>query len=155
MMVKIQREPYTGKELSGERMYEMCFDFYRDLDGLETLPFQDYFDLVKEIPYASDSDISPNEDAEITARPAYLLSRSMFPSLDCKKKSILIGAWAQAQNPPVPFRFLAVAEYPNLIIHHVFPQLDFGMGWENCDATFSTYKIGMGIPVTRAEVLIP
>jgi len=153
-MIEFQKEPYTGKELSGQRMYEMCFRFFADLDGLERLPFPDFFDRVRGIPYATDEEITGRDD-EVAARPLYLLDRKIFPFLDCKKKAILIGSWARAQKPPLAFRFLAVSEYPDKKIHHVFPQIDFGAGWINCDATFSNFKIGMGHPVTRAEELVP
>jgi hypothetical protein len=152
-MVDIQREPYTGKELSGKRMYEMVFCFYRDLESLSRLPFPDFFDRVRSIPYATDEEITAGKKEEIAARPLYLLDRKMFPFLDCKKKAILIGSWARANA--LPFRFLAVSEYDTGEIHHVFPQIDFGAGWVNCDATFSNFKIGMGHPVTRAEELVP
>lgn len=146
---------HGGKELTGRYMYHYAEKFCGDLGGLRALPFPAWYDRVKSIPYRSDDELFPEEAGrvvEVVARPALLLSRRVFPALDCKKKSILCGAWAAANRRP--FAFLAVSEIPSREVHHVFPVIDYdGRGFRTADATFPQYKIGDVFPITYAEEL--
>lgn len=136
-------------------MYHFAQDYAEDLGGLRRLPFRAWYDRVKSIPYRSDDELFPEEPGrvvEVVARPSYLLNRRMFPALDCKKKSILCGAWAAANGRP--FCFLAVSQIPSKQIHHVLPVIDFdGRGFNMTDATFPDYHIGPNDPITYAEEL--
>jgi len=151
--VLIQVEPHQGKELTGRRMYQFAENFSSDLGELARLPLPDFFMRVADIPYESDDDLFPgSESVEVNARPAYLLDRSIFPALDCKKKSILMGAWARENG--IPFRFLAVSELPTRRVHHVFADLNLPAGgWTTADATFPHYRLGQGFPLTFATEL--
>lgn len=142
---------HEGKELTGRQMYHLAETYARDLDGLENLPFPDFYDRVKSIPYESDDERFPGVVLEVVARPKYLLDRNVFPRLDCKKKSILIGAWATANG--CPFSFLAVSELPSKEVHHVFPIINYGEGWKTADATFPDFEIGQKFPLTYFEEL--
>jgi len=142
---------HDGKELTGEEMHKMVADFWPDLGQYRYFGFCDFFDVVRRIPYESDEERFPTRVIELVPRPLYILDRRIMPRVDCKKKAILMGAWARAND--FPYRFIASSERPDKEIHHVFPQIDFGDGWVNVDATFPTYSIGRGYPVTRAEEL--
>lgn len=149
--VRTEVERYRGKELAGSRMYFLCENFADDLRAFADWNFAAWFDFVKAIPYVSDEDVFPGEVVEVLARPKILLDSKIFPALDCKKKSVLIGSWAEKNR--IPYRFLAVSEKLDGDIHHVFPQLDFGGGWITADATLPDYKIGQGFPITKAVEL--
>jgi hypothetical protein len=146
---------HGGKSLTGKWMYHYAEKFSRDIGGLKNLPFPSYYDRVKSIPYMSDDDLfpeNPDEVIEVVARPGYLMNRRQFPALDCKKKSILCGAWAAANRRP--FYFLAVSELPNKKIHHVVTALDYnGRGLQLVDPTMAEFKLGQIFPITFAEEL--
>ena len=150
--VIIESESHKGKERTGAQMRETVNRFYSDLGRFLLWPFAAWFDYVKVIPYAADEDVfSPDRIIEVVARPSYLLDREIFPFLDCKKKAILIASWARGNG--FPFRFVAVSNMPDKHIHHVLPQINFALGWENCDATFPTFEIGQANPATYAVEL--
>ncbi len=150
-MFTIVAEPLQGKELTGERMYAFVDRYFTDLGAWLRRSFMDWYNYVKSIPYISDVERFPDRILEIVPRPKYLLDRSIFPKIDCKKKSILIGAWAKGNG--IPFRFVAVSERPDHEVTHVFPQVDLGKGWENADATLPEYHFGQGFNVTFATEL--
>lgn len=137
-------------------MYEFATQFCGDIPALNRTPFPVWYTRVKGIPYRSDDELfpeDPNRIVEVLARPGYLTDRNIFPSLDCKKKSILIGTWAEANG--CPFSFLAVSELGPRPqdIHHVFPVVDFGRGWRTADATLPEFFVGQVFPITYAEEL--
>lgn len=151
--VKVTAREHEGKELTGREMYRLARSYWPDLGHYAAWPFAAWFRFVRSIPYLSDEDRFPARVVEVVARPAHILDRRVFPRLDCKKKSILIGAWAAANGKP--FRFVAVSHRPDKSIHHVFPQIDFGRGWVNVDATFPKFEIGQPQPATFATELTP
>lgn len=131
----------------------MVRDYWPDLGRYLLYPFPAFFDMVRKIPYESDEERFPARTVELVPRPLYILDRSVMPKIDCKKKAILVGAWAYGNH--FPYRFISSSERPDKAIHHVFPQIDFGFGWHNVDATFPSYAIGQKYPVTYAEELTP
>lgn len=149
--MEIGIQEHEGKELTGYEMRQMADLYWMDLADFLGWRFSNWFDFVRLIPYESDDSRFPARIIEIVPRPAYLLDRNLFPKIDCKKKAILVGAWARGNG--IPYRFIAVSHTPDKSIHHVFPQVDFGAGWVNVDATFPEFRIGQGQPVTHAEVL--
>lgn len=153
-MGEISAQPHQGKELTGRYMYQFAENYPEDMAPFRRLPFSVWYGMVRDIPYQSDDELFPDavgRVVEVVARPAYLLDRSIFQSLDCKKKSILIGAWAAVNG--CPFCFLAVSENPSREVHHVFPMVDVGYGWETADATLPEYRIGQVFPLTYVEEL--
>jgi len=153
-MVTVDIMPHEGKEYTGRWMYHFAENFNEDLGAFRFLPFARWYDRVAAIPYGSDDEIFPDSEKEIievVARPEYLMNRATWPRLDCKKKAILIGAWAAANG--VPFAFLAVSEKPSKEIHHVFPVVCLNGQWKTADATFPDYHIGQAFPITHAEEL--
>lgn len=149
--MEIEIATHDGKEGAGRQMYALARRFCADLGSLGGAGAQEFFEFVRRIPYVADDVRFPDRVIELLGRPRHLLDRRIFPALDCKKKSLLIGAWAERNG--VPYRFVAVSHSPTKRIHHVFPQLDLGNGWVNADATFG--PLGAPQPATYAEVLIP
>ncbi len=94
----LKAEPMAGKELTGKRMYETVAANFSDLGSWLKKPFPQWFDYVKSIPYVADSDRFRDRLLEVVPRPSYCMDRKMFPRIDCKKKSILIGSWAEGNG---------------------------------------------------------
>ena len=128
-------------------MYRFVERFHRDLGKLASMPLAEFFDYVKKIPYRRD-----RRGVETVARPGLLLKE--FPALDCKKKAILICAWARCNG--IPYRLVACSERPDKKIHHVFPQIKEADRVRNVDATYPKYRLFQNKSrLTRAEVLKP
>lgn len=137
---------FAGKTnpFTASKMYEAVEKYHGDLGALSKLNIFDFFNYVKNIPFRTDAQAGMKNGNENVGRPAYYLNRTLFPALDCKKKSTLIASWARSQVPPIPYRFIGMSEQENRKIHHVFPQLFIGGRWMNFDATFSNGAPGMG-----------
>jgi len=152
----VQVWPHKGKDFTGRLMYQFATKFCDDIPALDRIPFSVWYSRVKTIPYKSDDELFPNDPGrvvEVLARPGYLMDRNIFQNLDCKKKAILIGAWAAANR--CPFCFVAVSEMGPRPqdIHHVFSIVDFGNGWRTADATLPEFYVGQVFPITYAEEL--
>jgi len=154
-MVKLTENLYD-KNQTGNRIKELCRKFSGDLDciylskdgeeiPLSELPLQDFFKFVKNIPYKMDK-----KPVEIVARPYYIL-KNKSQGADCKKKSILMGAWLERHN--IPYRFIASSKRPDKMVHHVFPQGKINGKYINLDATYPEYQPGEKKKVTYAEIL--
>lgn len=100
----------------------------------------EFYSQIRNIPYQRDS-----KKAEVVSRPAYLLTH--FLSLDCKKKAVLLAAYAEAHN--MPWRFAVVGEkkaFSPLKPHHIYPEIEINSRWIPTDATFpdrSTFGLKM------------
>lgn len=135
-------------------MYAVVRDYWGDLGDYVHWPLTAWFDFVRLIPYEADNTRFPTRILELVARPKYLLDRALFPALDCKKKSILMGSWAQGHG--YPYHFLAVSQRPDGGIHHVFPRIRAPTGeWMVADATLPDYQLGCSNPITHAVELMP
>lgn len=149
-------ERHGGKEMTGEEMNSLVKDCFSDLGPSLGDSLQDWFEKVKNIPYIDDFELfgidGKGPIQEILSRPMYLMNGAIFPSMDCKKKAILIAAWAEGNN--VPWRFVAVREEGFSRFHHVFPQLKIAGEWYNCDATMPHYKLFAGKPLVREAAII-
>lgn len=153
-MWKIDAFPHGGKGLTGKLMYHFADAYCEDLGLNRHARLPAFFADVRRIPYRSDDELFPsdaNDVTEIVARPKYLLDRRLWPALDCKKKAILMGAWAACNG--IPYAFVAVAEYPEKSIHHVFPLLFVDGEWITADATLPENYLGQSFPLTKAEEL--
>ena|SRR4030067_2756122 len=141
--------PLKDKKQTITKIYECCLRYNHDLEDIilktrpiYTLPLQDYYDLVRMIPYSED-----NEGLEIIGRPKRIIT---FPSLDCKKKAILIGSFCAYHN--YPYRFAVVSQRKDMEFHHIFPEIKINGKWISFDATYSDYYIGQIKPYTAKEV---
>lgn len=141
-------EPLFDRAQSGKSIYKMADNHWRDLGGMADTTLNQFHNFVKNIPYVEDS-----FGEEVTARPLWLLSEEIFPGSDCKKKAVLMGAWANAHG--LPWRLIAVSENPDKSIHHVFPQFKINDCWVNVDATYSDDQLFAAKPtVTAGEELL-
>ncbi len=152
-------EPLINKEQTGRRMYRLVEQFHGDLRcvylvaGVRRVPVADislpgFHSLVRAIPYRRD-----DAPIEVVARPIRIFRRRE-DGMDCKKKGILLGAWARCNR--VPFRFVAASSRKDRKIHHVYPELRYRGRWTNADATYSHYMLGQHNPgETTREVLTP
>lgn len=144
--------PHKGREETARFMYWLAKTFKSDLGTLAGLSFPDFFDYVRAGPYASDDVAWGDPDREVVARPGFLLDWRDKIGLDCKKKAILIGAWAESNA--VPWELIAMSEQPDKEIHHVFPLILSGNQWVISDATYPRYQLGAPKPeMTTAERL--
>ena len=143
-----------NKDQTGKEMYRIVKEFSNDLNGITVLyrgkkvRFPDLslfqaFDTIRSIPYKQD-----RAPIEILMRPKYINHNS---GADCKKKAILMGSYLKERM--IPFRFIAMSNRPDGMIHHVFTQGKIGGEWMNLDPTYDNYKPFEQKFVTRAEVL--
>lgn len=141
MEFKANIQPLVDKEQTGRVMYWLVDNFHNDLDKiavkrngekipLSGLPFDDYFDIVRKIPYRRDT-----EPVEVTARPLHIWNLKNL-GMDCKKKAIMMGAYF---HDKLPYRFMSTSAIPSGEIHHVFPQVKIEGDWYNMDATYPSY----------------
>jgi hypothetical protein len=143
------------KKETGTAMYDLCYRYNKDLSKIflksrsaNMVPLSDlslkyYFDFCRKIPYKEDT-----RPVEVVGRPIELVK---LPSMDCKKKAIMIGSYAALKR--IPFRFIASSNRPTREIHHVYPELLINGKYTSYDATYSNYYIGMCKRTTAREVL--
>jgi len=150
-------EPLIDKRQTGARMKMLAGRFARDLDGVKVringklkrfsdLNPAEVHEVVRNIPYKRDT-----EPVEVIARPARLLNGEFERGIDCKKKAVLIGAWAARRG--YPYKFVATSKRPDRKFHHVFPVVRLGGEWVNMDATYATMRPGTQKRGTAFEVL--
>lgn len=120
---------------------------FTDVEEFKYFSPNSIFDHVKEIPFYPDP-----EFYEIISRPSYLMDPEIFPGMDCKKKSILIAAWAK--NKGLPYAFMAGSEEKGVEPHHVFPIVKIPeKGWIAMDATFPHNRIGEIVTPHEWEII--
>jgi hypothetical protein len=123
--------------------------YYKDLNDfpeLTGMDIREFYDYVKNIPYVRDV-----PESEIISRPRYLLT--MFPALDCKKKTILMGSYMRLKYGPKSYRFCLSSNRPDGAIGHVFTQIYNGTRWINADATYAHNRLGAKKRVTNFEIM--
>lgn len=151
------REALFNKSQTGQRMKMLISRYARDLDKitirrgnkdkpLSQLSALDIHTVVKNIPYKKDT-----APVEVIGRPARLLNGEFSRGIDCKKKAILLSAWAVRNN--IPYRLIASSRRPDKKFHHVFPQIALRGEWINFDATYKHMKMGGDKTGTAFEVL--
>jgi len=146
--VKVSYQDHEGKELTGREMYRLAEIYSSDLGEFAAWPFSAFFDYVRCIPYLSDEDRFPSRMVEVLSRPKYLLDRSIFPRIDCKKKAILIACWAKCKN--ISYRFVAVGELGGPV-SHVFCQVKESGTWCTMDCTIpGLYTPGAPMPTVTS-----
>lgn len=142
-----------SKDDTGREMYRLTENFHNDIKNfsdctgtpLNNLPLEQYFNLVKQIPYRKDI-----TGIEVVTRPIHLFL-SPFHGWDCKKKAIAIASYLKNRN--IPYRFRAVSSRPDGKIHHVFPQAYLMGKWRDLDATYPHNKIFHTRKITNSEIL--
>jgi len=142
----------NGPEQTGREMYRLASMYASDIDmfdfrgtPLSHVPFSDYYDLVRSMPFEQDSPA-----AEIVTRP-FLLWASPWAGWDCKKKAIAIAAWLESNN--IPYRFTAVSRRPDGEVHHVIVEALQNEKWYPIDATYQHNEIGLSEQWTAEKPL--
>jgi hypothetical protein len=147
--MKISEKPLKSKyETVAEvkRAVKAYASDLKDFPEIMSMNVSEYFDFVKNIPYKKDV-----PDTEVVSRPAYLLT--MFPSLDCKKKSILFASFMRVKYGPKSYRFVISSNRPDGQIGHIFTQIFNGNRWINADVTYSHNALGKPKRVTNYEIV--
>lgn len=148
-MTEIVITPLRDRVQSGREIAWLAKNFWPDLDryGYLDLPLGSYYDIVKKIPYEEDV------GNEVVSRPMFLLDKTYFPALDCKKKAVLMASFLEAHGDP--WRLVTNSELDNGEIHHIFPQTEIDGEWYNVDATYPEYELYQAKPeTTNAEEII-
>ena len=141
--------PLNSKYRTVKEIKTAVNTYHRDLlsfPKLMNMNVSQFYDYVKKIPYVRDV-----PQAEIVSRPKYLLS--IFPALDCKKKSILMASFMLLKRGRGSYRFVLSSNRPDGNIGHIFTQIHDGTRWINADATYSNNKIGGKKKVTNFEIV--
>lgn len=141
------------KQQTGDEMARLVREYSRDLRNFTTndgrpvlsLSLQEFFDLVRAIPYQVD-----RRGVEIITRPWHALT-SEWPGLDCKKKQILVASYLQEHA--IPWRFVAVSSRPDGEIHHVIVEAKLRGEWVEIDATYPHNELGQLRPWSNRELL--
>lgn len=158
--MRIIDRPLVDYRETGREIWSMIDNFSGDIGNLKNMDLDEYYKMVKNIPYLMDGDYwrlsgkTPEEDEiwELVARPRNIFGYLLDLGIDCKKKTILIGSWLK-ENDLIQ-RIVAVSELPNKQLHHVFNQVHLNGDWVNIDATYSDMKLFEFKPqVTGYEVL--
>ena len=132
-------ETLHGKDTTVKRIMALAARFKNDIPAGVSLPA--FFGRVRAIPYRRDI-----SGIEVTARPALSLKHGPAVGIDCKKKCILMVAYAEKNH--IPWRVITSSKRTDKRHHHVFPQFLIHGRWVNADATYPHYKFGEKKPVT-------
>lgn len=149
-------EPLKDKKQTADRIRKLITLYSDDLDicfvdkngemiPLSALTLEDFFDYVRRIPYRMDK-----RPVEVVARPFHIIDNADC-GMDCKKKAILMGAWAKKNG--IRSRFIASSKRADRKVHHIFPQFFLSGEWLNVDATYPEYHIFQGKRVTHSEIV--
>ena len=154
----LEREPLRNKAQTAERIKSLVARFASDLDNVSiscngdtfSTPLSDFslpafFNFVRNIPYRKDG-----APVEVVSRPYYILKHKDL-GMDCKKKSLLLGAYCKLKK--IPFRFVGTSNRKDKKIHHIFVQGLIDGEYKNLDATYSSYSMFQPKTVTAMEVL--
>jgi hypothetical protein len=139
--MKITRIPLFDKSQTADEIQRLINDYYDDLYFINTtggkrvsdLSLENYFNLVKNIPYRRDR--SPKE---VVLRPAYVFMLAK-QGMDCKKKSIVCGAFCKLNG--IDYRAVGSSRRPDKKIHHIFIETKIDGKFLPMDATYSHNKL--------------
>jgi len=142
----------TDKSQTGQAMHRMVSRFSGDLNNfyigqapLSRIPLNQFYDIVKNLPYQQDT-----KGVEIITRPIHLLT-SPFKGYDCKKKAILVASWLRENN--IPYEFIAVSSRNDGRVHHVIIRALINGEWVQIDPTYPRNKLFEKKTWTAAEQL--
>lgn len=142
--MEINAERLIDKQQTADKIHELINRYHKDISKfyiidnrgrkrpLHKLKLLEYYELIKNIPYKKD-----RRPIEIIARPKHLLS-GVFNNLDCKKKTVLIGAYLKMNG--YKYRLIGTSNRKSKNIHHIFPQVKLNGKWWNLDATYPENK---------------
>lgn len=148
--MRLYQWPLKNKSQTVSLIKTAVSRFHGDLKNFPELTKMnalEYYNFVKNIPYHLDP-----KSEEVVSRPLALLT--MFPAMDCKKKSVLMGSYMMLLHGPDSFRYVLSSNRPDRKICHIFTQvLVDGNQWVNADATYPSNKFGQKKRVTNFEIV--
>jgi len=147
--MQLKAWPLKSKYRTVREIRKAVDTFYTDLNAFPEILKMDiptFYNFVKMFPYTRDM-----RETEVVSRPKYLLT--IFPTLDCKKKSILFGSFMRLKYGPGSYRFVLSSNRPDGNIGHIFTQIFVNGQWTNADATYSHNNIGAKKRVTNFEIV--
>jgi len=150
--MELRRQKLFDKKQTVKEIDRIVNTFASDIDDfrykgicLSGVELKRYYNLVKNIPYQRDQ-----KPIEILIRPRYMLKNRNI-GLDCKKKTILIGAYLKRNGKR--FRYVGSSQRPDKRIHHIYIQVLHDGQWKNIDATYPENNIFENKKYTKVEVL--
>lgn len=148
----VTREPLFDKQQTSDKIKYLIKRFNGDLKSVyfqgtpvDTLPLDEYFDLVKNIRYRKD-----RKPIEVISRPIHIFKYRDL-GMDCKKKTVLMGSWCEINGKR--FRLIGSSQRSDGELHHIFPQVFYNGAWRNIDATYPYNRIFEQKQVTGWEIL--
>jgi len=116
--VQIQQNTNTDTTIAAMR--KMVHDYYGDLAEYADWTLDDFFDLVKNLPYKMEE---VGWGAQILQRPNFTLRR-LVPVVACANKAILISSFLTMHG--IKNGFVVTANSKNANFSHVFNWAEFG-----------------------------
>ena len=139
-------QPLYSLEQTGATMGELAIKYCEDMRPFYGFTLFEVQNYIKNLPYRDDP-----EDQEFISRPSICMNDETIP-FDCDDRAVCIGAFCELHG--IPFRFVAVCEYPNPDFHHVYTEVKIDGNWIPCDATYPEHEIGQEKEnVTKRQVI--
>ena len=104
--------PLESPQDTAREMRRIVETYHSDLGDLVNLPINEFYELVKALPYRADP-----KGLEFVSRPLYTLKKD-FPIRDCDDKAVLLGAYLYANG--IPFKFIGSSKKSDGSLHHVY-----------------------------------
>lgn len=143
--MRIRKHLLLNRKQTSSEIHRLGKIYSGDIGELKNLSIYDFFYFVRAIPYKKDK-----KPIEILKRPKFILSEKKN-GLDCKKKCILMVAYAFQNN--ITYRLIGMSTRKDKVLHHIFPQFLISGNWSNVDATYPNYNIFDKKIVTEAIVV--
>ena len=118
--VRMQFQQNTNTDNTISEMKKMVFQYYSDLADYADWTLEDFFDLVKNLPYKMEE---TSWGAQILQRPSFTLRR-LVPVVACANKAILISSFLTMHG--IKNGFVVTANSPAANFSHVFNWAEFG-----------------------------
>ena len=150
--MRLARNNLSDKSQTVAEIRRLAREYSHDLSKyrlrgspLDRLSLRAFYDFARAIPYRMDK--SP---VEVVSRPDHIIRHGVTVGVDCKKKCILMLAYANRNG--IPARIITSSKRADKRHHHIFPQFLIGGQWVNVDATYPNYEIAQPIRFTAWSV---
>jgi len=117
----------------GRILNDMVNKFHADVSEYDEMPFEEYYNFVKNLPYIPDDEKAGDYDIDVFCRPKRTLGDDCV-CRDCDDKAILMACWLKRHG--VRYRFVACSyEAKNPHEHCILEVYNEGK-WMELDATY-------------------
>lgn len=131
--MRVKDVPLRSRRQTAKDIYNVARKHWPDLLEFKEWNLQQFYDFIHAIPFVSDDVYDTETDHfELVPRPGYLLDRDYFPFLDCKKKTVLLSAFAEMQG--WDWILCGSSETEGVDPHHIFLLVWDGDDWLPVDA---------------------